>query len=104
MEPDKLAAELADRRRKLFSLQSQTVTEKVEDNTQFGKIKRDIARILTIQRERLLQAEPGRTRPARAAKERPAAKAPAAKPAPRSATTSKAVKPRGRAKARAAAR
>jgi large subunit ribosomal protein L29 len=109
MDPDKLAAELADLRRRLFSLQSQTVTEKVEDNTQFGKIKRDIARILTIQRERLNQAEPGRKRRARpgAAPAKTVKKAPAersAKPAAAKSTKSKTIKPRGRAKARAAAR
>ena len=122
MDPEKLAAELADLRRKLFTLQSQTVTEKVEDNSQFGKIKRDIARILTIQRERLNQAEPGRKRRVKpeAAEKAPARKSaraaakPAGKKAPaktasktktgKTATKSKTAKPRGRAKARAASR
>jgi large subunit ribosomal protein L29 len=104
MDPEKLAAELADLRRKLFTLQSQTVTEKVEDNSQFGKIKRDIARILTIQREQLNQAEPGRKRRARpeAPAKAPAKKAPARTPAGAKAATKS--KPRGRAKAKAASR
>ena len=52
MTDEQLSAEIDDRRRKLFTLSSQTVTEKVEDNSQFGKIRKDIARLLTIQNER----------------------------------------------------
>jgi large subunit ribosomal protein L29 len=72
LDSEKLTAELADLRRRLFTLRSQSVTEKVEDNSQFRKVRRDIARLLTIQRERsaggrptaAATAEPGR-RPAR---------------------------------------
>ena len=53
---DQLGAEIDDLRRKLFTLSSQTVTEKVEDNSQFGKIRKDIARLLTIQSERRTKA------------------------------------------------
>ena len=53
---EQLGAEIEDRRRKLFTLSSQTVTEKVEDNSQFGKIRKDIARLLTIQSERRAKA------------------------------------------------
>lgn len=49
---EQLAGELNDLRSKLFSLRTQTVTEKVEDNSQFRKIRRDIARLLTAQKER----------------------------------------------------
>ena len=52
MSDEKLGAELADLRRRLFALRSQTVTEKVEDNSQFRKVRRDIARLLTVQTER----------------------------------------------------
>jgi large subunit ribosomal protein L29 len=52
MTDEKLGAELADLRRRLFSLRTQTVTEKVEDNSQFRKVRRDIARLLTVQKER----------------------------------------------------
>jgi large subunit ribosomal protein L29 len=67
MTPEQVAAELVDLRRKLFSLRTQAVTEKVEDNSQFPKIRRDIARLLTVQRER---AAGQSTKPAAA--ERPA--------------------------------
>ena len=43
-------------REKLFRLRSQTVTEKVEDNSQFGKLKRDVARLLTEKNARRAQA------------------------------------------------
>ena len=49
---EQVTAELADLRQKLYSLRTQTVTEKVEDNSQFRKVRRDIARLLTVQTER----------------------------------------------------
>ena len=52
MSEDQLTGELTSLRQKLFTLRSQTVTEKVEDNTQFRKIRRDIARLLTVQQQR----------------------------------------------------
>lgn len=50
---DEIKAELGRLRGKLFDLRSQTVTEKVEDNSQFGKIRKDIARLLTERKARL---------------------------------------------------
>jgi large subunit ribosomal protein L29 len=104
LTPEQLDGELTSLRGKLYTLRTQAVTEKVEDNSQFGKIKRDIARILTIQREQLNQAEPGRKRRARpeAPAKAPAKKAPARTPAGAKAATKS--KPRGRAKAKAASR
>ncbi len=52
MKTDELYAELDRIRRHLFDLRSQAVTEKLEDPTQLTKTKREIARILTILRER----------------------------------------------------
>ncbi len=52
MKTDELHAELDRIRRHLFDLRSQAVTEKLEDPTQLTKTKHDIARILTILRER----------------------------------------------------
>jgi large subunit ribosomal protein L29 len=49
---EELGLELDRLRGQLFSLRSQSVTEKVEDNSQLGKIRRDIARLLTEQRAR----------------------------------------------------
>ncbi len=51
---DALKAELAERRKHLFDLRSQAVTEKLEDPTQLTKTRKEIARIKTIIRERQL--------------------------------------------------
>ena len=49
---EELHGELDELRRHLFDLRSQSVTESLRDPTQLGKAKRDIARILTVLRER----------------------------------------------------
>lgn len=52
MKTDELHAELERLRRHLFDLRAQSVTEKLEDPTQLGKTRRDIARLLTALNER----------------------------------------------------
>ena len=52
MKDDELKQELARVRNDLFDLRSQTVTEKVEDTSKFGKLRKDIARMLGEQRRR----------------------------------------------------
>lgn len=52
MKTDELHNELERLRRHLFDLRSQSVTEKLEDPTQLGKARKDIARVLTVLRER----------------------------------------------------
>lgn len=52
MKTDELHGELEKNRRRLFDLRAQSVTEKLEDPTQLGKTRRDIARILTVLQER----------------------------------------------------
>ena len=52
MKVDELHAELERLRRHLFDLRAQAVTEKLEDSTQLGKARRDIARLLTVMKER----------------------------------------------------
>ncbi len=47
MKTDELHSELERLRRHLFDLRAQSVTEKLEDPTQLGKARRDVARILT---------------------------------------------------------
>ena len=47
---------LAEQVQHLYKLRSQTVTDKLEDPSQLGKARREIARIRTILRERELQA------------------------------------------------
>ena len=46
--------ELKDKQKHLFDLRSQAVTEKLEDPTQLGKTKREIAQLKTILRQRQL--------------------------------------------------
>jgi len=52
LKTDELHVELERLRRHLFDLRAQAVTEKLEDPTQLGKARRDIARILTVLSER----------------------------------------------------
>jgi len=47
MKDEELDIELRRLRERLYTLRVQGVTEKVEDNSQFGKVRRDVARILT---------------------------------------------------------
>jgi len=44
---EEIGVELERLRSRLYTLRTQTVTEKVEDNSQMGKSRRDIARLLT---------------------------------------------------------
>lgn len=55
-ETDQLQKELVERQRHLFDLRSQSVTEKLEDPSQLGKTRKDIARIKTVLRQRELEA------------------------------------------------
>lgn len=52
MKTEELHAELDRVRRHLFDLRAQSVTEKLENPFQLTQARRDIARILTILRER----------------------------------------------------
>ncbi|MBI5863364.1 MAG: 50S ribosomal protein L29 [Planctomycetes bacterium] len=52
MKTDELHNELERLRRHLFDLRAQSVTEKLEDPTQLGKTRKDIARVLTVMHER----------------------------------------------------
>ncbi|QQE11441.1 50S ribosomal protein L29 [Planctomycetota bacterium] len=55
MSDAEMTEEVARLRKQLFDLKCQSVTEKIENPRQLGNIKRDIARILTEQRQRQLQ-------------------------------------------------
>ncbi|QDU33368.1 50S ribosomal protein L29 [Poriferisphaera corsica] len=55
MSDAEMTEEVARLRKQLFELKCQAVTEKIENPRQLGNIKRDIARILTEQRQRQLQ-------------------------------------------------
>jgi large subunit ribosomal protein L29 len=54
---EQLRHELVDRQKHLFEVRSQAVTEKLEDPSQLGKTKKDIARIKTVMRQHELQAQ-----------------------------------------------
>jgi large subunit ribosomal protein L29 len=47
MSDEELGLEVARLRNDLFDLRTQAVTEKVLNNSQFSKFKKDIARLLT---------------------------------------------------------
>lgn len=53
MTGEELDAELDRLQRKLFDLRCQTVTEKIEDPSQFRKIRTDIGRMKTEQTMRV---------------------------------------------------
>jgi large subunit ribosomal protein L29 len=55
MGEDELKQELAKLRNDLYDLRTQGVTEKVEDTSKYGKMRKDIARLLTEQRSRALK-------------------------------------------------
>lgn len=55
LNDEEITVELRRLSRKLFDLRSQAVTEKIEDVSQFSKIRRDIARLKTVRRERQLK-------------------------------------------------
>ena len=56
MSDEELDSELDRLRRHLFDIRSQAVTEKLEDTTMVSKTRRDIARLLTVIREREIAA------------------------------------------------
>ncbi len=60
LSDDELAQRLAERRRELFNLRFQSVTGALENSARLKQTKREIARILTVVRER--EAEKARTR------------------------------------------
>lgn len=53
-----LLKDMADFRKQLFTLRTQAVTQKLEDPSKLGKLRRDIARIQTVLNERKRAAHP----------------------------------------------
>lgn len=51
---DALTQEMKDKQKHLFDLRSQAVTEKLEDPSQLGKTRREIAQLKTLVHEREL--------------------------------------------------
>jgi len=57
LSDEELNTELRRLRRHIFDLRAQAVTEKLEDPSMITKAKRDIARILTVVRQREIEAK-----------------------------------------------
>lgn len=57
LSDEEIQIELKRLRRRHFDLRTQMVTEKIQDTSQFGKIKKDIARLLTEQNARRAPSE-----------------------------------------------
>ena len=57
MSLEELAVELDRMQRKLFDLRCAQQTEKIESPSDFKKLRRDIARIQTAQRQRAMSEE-----------------------------------------------
>lgn len=47
LSDEELDLETKRLRKRLFELRTQSVTEKIEDTSQFAKVRKDIARLLT---------------------------------------------------------
>jgi large subunit ribosomal protein L29 len=58
LSDEEIGIEVERLRRRQFELRTQSVTEKIQDTSQFGKIKRDIARLLTERQSRTKAAAP----------------------------------------------
>jgi large subunit ribosomal protein L29 len=54
---DEIKVEVNRLRRRLFDLRAQTVTEKIEDTSQFKKTRKDLARVLTEMNGRKAKAQ-----------------------------------------------
>ncbi len=52
LNDEEIEVEIERLRRRHFELRTQSVTEKIEDTSQFGKIKKDIARLQTERKSR----------------------------------------------------
>ena len=57
MSEEQLDLTLKDTVKHLFHLRFQSATERLETPSEISKAKRDVARIMTVQRERQLKAE-----------------------------------------------
>ncbi|HJN71072.1 MAG: 50S ribosomal protein L29 [Phycisphaerae bacterium] len=53
LSDEELTIEVDTLRKRMFELKNQSVTEKIQDTSQYGKIRKDIARLLTEQSVRL---------------------------------------------------
>ena len=75
-ETGHLQHELAEQQKHLYTLRTQSVTEKLEDPSQLSKARKEIARLKTILRQREIEAAPEKSPEKSAPKspEKPSAK------------------------------
>jgi len=59
MEAKELTKKLGELRKEVFGLRFANATGELDDTAGLGRAKRDLARALTVARERELQANPG---------------------------------------------
>ena len=57
LDADQLAEQLAEAKEELFNLRFQNVTGQLDNPHRLREVRRDIARILTVMRQRELQGE-----------------------------------------------
>ena len=60
LSEEELQAETQRLRKRLFELRTQAVTEKIQDTSQFRKVRRDIAKVLTEANGRRAKAVAGK--------------------------------------------
>jgi len=58
LEPKELTKKLGELRKEVFGLRFANATGELEDTAGMGRTKRDLARALTVARERELQGNP----------------------------------------------
>jgi len=92
MTGEEIDIEVDRLQRKLYDLRCQVATEKIEDPSQFRKVRADVARLLTERTARIRAggsvpgAKPARTKAAGGAKKAPAARTTTTKPKTKKAT------------------
>ncbi len=59
MDARELTKKLGELRKEVFGLRFANATGELDDTAGLGRAKRDLARALTVARERSLQADPG---------------------------------------------
>ncbi len=62
LSEEELGIEVDNLRKKLFELKTQAVTEKIQDTSQFPRIRKDIARLLTEQSVRCQKSTTSKTK------------------------------------------
>jgi len=55
MDPDELRSRLGETKQELFNLRFQLVTGQLDNSERLGQLRRDVARILTVLREREIE-------------------------------------------------